>query len=144
MSLTSSLAAWPFISTVTGESPGSSMGGLLVFDVPAGKDAGHEVEDVGRADLAVPVVADHAVLDDVVRAELRDGLLVGADRALDLVLDDVLVLLLDVAQQRPVLAPLLVVRDERVAAQPRLELVHDHERVDAALASVGHERVRDL
>src|SRR5437016_14078594 len=122
MSLTSSLAAWPFISTVTGESPGSSMGGLLVFDVPAGKDAGHEVEDVRRADLAVPVVADHAVLDDVdllLRVAVDDG----RDEARQL---DRVLLILEQLELERLLQPLVRAEVELPALdRERADVVHD-------------------
>ena len=41
------------------------------------------------------------------------------------------------------LAHLLVV-DQRVVLQPRLQLVQDHERVDRPLLGERHQRVRDL
>src|SRR5512138_2901645 len=81
---------------------------------------------------------------DVVRAELRDRVLVRRDRALDLVLHRVLVLALHVGEEIPEPLPLLLGADERVLPQPVLELVQHHERVHAALALVRDERVRDL
>src|SRR4051812_27557476 len=63
ISLTSNAAAWPLTSTLTDGSALASMD--LVFDVASGKDGRHEVQHVGGADLAVAVVADHAVLHHV-------------------------------------------------------------------------------
>src|SRR5438067_12313 len=37
----------------------------LFLDVPAGEDARHEAEHVGRAHVAVPIIADQAALDHV-------------------------------------------------------------------------------
>src|SRR3569832_888479 len=67
---TSNWAAVPFISTVTGPVASPAWGAivlcrLLVLHVAAGEDAGHEVQHVRGADLAVSVVADHAVLHHV-------------------------------------------------------------------------------
>src|SRR5688500_3126700 len=70
ISLSRSWAAVPLTSMVTGGVRASIVvcGVLLavvvsrsILRVPSGEDAGHEVEDVGGADLAVAVVADHAV-----------------------------------------------------------------------------------
>src|SRR4051812_18585295 len=44
--------------------PGGRTRGLVLCVSP-GEDRGDEVEHVGRADLAVAVVLDHPVLDDV-------------------------------------------------------------------------------
>src|SRR5262245_24259444 len=68
MSLTSSCAAVPLTSTITGGTRASAIIDPLVsipFRVTPGEDTGDEIQHVGRADLAVAVVADHAVLDDV-------------------------------------------------------------------------------
>src|SRR6218665_2521137 len=81
---------------------------------------------------------------DVVAAQLADGVLVGADGALDLVLDDVLVLLLHAGEHLAEALARVVAVDERVALEARLQLVEHHEGVDAALALVAHQGVGDF
>src|SRR5262245_19703153 len=80
----------------------------------------------------------------VVAAKAGDRLLVRADRLLDLVLHDVLVLLLHHREELAVALAGLLAGDEAVVAEPRLQLVQDHEGVHAGAGVVAHERVRDL
>src|SRR3569833_667148 len=70
ISRTSNWAAVPFISTVTGPVASPAWGSivlcrLLVLHVAAGEDAGHEVQHVRGADLAVSVVAEQADLHHI-------------------------------------------------------------------------------
>jgi hypothetical protein len=81
---------------------------------------------------------------DVVAAEPLDRLLVGGDRALHLVLDDLGVLLAHDRQQVAVALAVVLGRDQGVVLQAALQLVDHHEGVDVALLLVGHEGVRDL
>ncbi len=105
--------------------------------------------------VGLVVLAGVAVLDlllegegldvvDVVGGELGDGFLVGGDGALDLVLDDVLVLDLDEADALGVALALLFAADEGVVAEALLELVHNHERVDGAFTGLVDQGVGDL
>src|SRR5260221_6105602 len=83
ISFTSSAAAWPLTSTLTVGSASSvarvseSIRAVSsVLHVAAREDARDEVEPVGRADLALAVVAGHAVLDHVdllLRVAVDDG-----------------------------------------------------------------------
>ena len=61
---------------------------------------------------------------DVIGAELGNGVLIGNDGPLHLVLDDVLVLLLHHRQKLPVTFLLLLGVNETVVLEPGLELVH--------------------
>src|SRR5262245_2105732 len=97
---------------------------------------------VAVADLLLLRVGLHVV--DVVAAQALDRLLVGRDRPLDLVLDDVLVLLPDEREEVAVALARLLGRDQGVVGEPLLELVHHHEGVDAGLEVVADERVADL
>ncbi len=80
----------------------------------------------------------------VVPAQAGDRGLVGGDGALHLVLDDVLVFAPHVVQKLAEPLALLLAGDQRVPLQAGLQLVQDHERVDAALIQLGDQRVRDL
>ena len=51
---------------------------------------------------------------------------------------------LDHREQLPVVLQLLLAGDQRVVPQARLQLVQDHERVDAVLLGVGDQGVGDL
>src|SRR5262245_6477739 len=65
ISLTKSCAAVPLTSTITGGTRASAIGGSITFRVTCREDTCDEIQYVSRADLAVPVVADHAVFDDI-------------------------------------------------------------------------------
>ena len=81
---------------------------------------------------------------DVVAAQPGQGRLVGGDRPLHFVLHDVGVLLLHDAQQLAVLLLGLLVVDEAVVLEPRLQFVEHHERVDRPGLGVGHQGVGNL
>ena len=105
---------------------------------------------VGLLGLAGVLVLDLLALGvrldvvDVVAAEAGQGVLVGGDGPLDLVLHDVLVFFLDHGQQVLVVLLHLVAVDQRVVLQPGFQFVEDHERVDRPLVGVGDQGVGDL